>query len=225
LNAYNAANSWHKHFVEGERSYPSQGLIRLFRGTYPDHEPIDTAGKKVLDLGSGDGRNSEYLRSLGAEVYGVEISEQVAEFSSRLYPKVNFQVGESLSIPFPDSFFDLCVAWNSVYYMKESGDQILSHFKELARVTIPQGRVILSIPMPSNFIYGTEKLLDSGLSYVEISRDPFGVRNGQIMAKFGSLATLKEILLSAGFKTVSVGEEMGYWFGLQYDWWVLDCQL
>jgi len=226
MSPYKASDSWHKHFVGEDRNYPSQGLIRILRGTYPDHKAIDIAGLKVLDLGSGDGRNSEYLKSLGAIVCGVEISADICDLSSSLYPGVTFVEGESGAIPFPDEFFDLSVAWNSVYYMKNTEDKIVQHFKEILRVTKSGGRVILSIPMSTNFIYKSCSILNSneGLDYVEIAQDPFEVRNGQIMAKFNDLRSLQGSLEEAGFSEIISGEEKGSWFGLQYDWWVLDCK-
>jgi hypothetical protein len=85
--------------------------------------------------------------------------------------------------------------------------------------------VIFSIPMPSNFIYSASRLLESGedVEYVEIANDPFGVRNGQRMARFLGIDSLRSLLMLAGFSDIRLGEETGSWFGLQYDWWVLDC--
>jgi SAM-dependent methyltransferase len=226
MNSYKASDSWIKHFEAGERNYPSQGLIRILRGTYPDHQPIDLKQLMILDLGSGDGRNSEYLRTLGGKVYGVEISEEICDLSARLYPQVQFQVGDSGNIPFPESFFDVSVAWNSIYYMRDAGDRIVDYFRQMFRVTKSGGRAILSIPMPTNFIYESCSTLEKSVNYeqVEITQDPFGVRNGQIMTKFNDLIGLKNTLLEAGFKEILSGEEKGLWFGLQYDWWVLDCK-
>jgi hypothetical protein len=80
--------------------------------------------------------------------------------------------------------------------------------------------------MPTNFIYESCSTLEKSVNYeyVEITQDPFGVRNGQIMTKFNDLIGLKNTLVEAGFKEILSGEEKGLWFGLQYDWWVLDCK-
>jgi SAM-dependent methyltransferase len=225
MSTYQASDSWQNHFQEGDRSYPSQGLIRVIRGTYPNHKPLELSGKVVLDIGSGDGRNSEFLRSLGARVHGLEISQGICDLSESLYPEVSFAVGESRAIPFHQEVFDICVAWNSVYYMKSAKDRIGEHFDEIFRVTRSGGRVIFSIPMPSNFIYSSSRLLETGedVEYVEIANDPFGVRNGQRMARFRSFDGLQSLLILAGFSDIRLGEETGSWFGLQYDWWVLDC--
>ncbi len=197
----------------------------MIRGTYPSHKPLELSGQAVLDIGSGDGRNSEFLRSLGAKVHGLEISQGICDLSSSLYPKVSFAVGESREIPFPNEVFDVCIAWNSVYYMKSAKDRIGEHLDEIFRVTKKGGRVIFSIPMPSNFIYSASRLLEPGedVEYVEIANDPFGVRNGQRMAKFRGVDSLRSVLMLAGFSDIRLGEETGSWFGLQYDWWVLDC--
>lgn len=38
-------------------AYPSETLVRLFRGDYVTGEQIDVAGKSVLDIGFGGGNN------------------------------------------------------------------------------------------------------------------------------------------------------------------------
>jgi ubiquinone/menaquinone biosynthesis C-methylase UbiE len=227
LMTYDAKNNWNKHLVEEKTSllHPSQGLIRLVKGDYPAHQHIKLDGLRVLDIGSGDGRNSEFLRSQGANVSGVEISEDICAVARQRFPHVDFLVGSSKALPFPDGSFDVAVGWNSIYYMNEEVDIILEHFMEAKRVLKSSGRLVLSIPMPSSFIFSKAPTLKGGpnVEYVKITEDPFQMRNGATLAKFVTLESLLELLHESGFERVAVGEEMGDWFGLRYDWWILDC--
>ena len=76
---YDAKKTWNKHLVEGKTSllHPSQGLIRLVKGDYPAHKHMNLDSLRVKDIGSCDGRNSEFLRTQGTIVSGIEISEDI----------------------------------------------------------------------------------------------------------------------------------------------------
>ena len=229
---YDPKDSWTNHFADQKQSLslPAQGLIRLVKGEYPRHTRIDLTGLQVLDLGSGDGRNSEFLRSQGANVSGVEVSEGICARARERFPRVDFRTGTSMSLPFPDDTFDVLVAWNSIYYMNDEADVVEEHFAEAKRVLKETGRILLSIPMPSSFIYANAPTVKtnkrqggSTIEYVKITDDPFQTRNGATLAKFVNLEGLLDLLHRSGFGRVVVGEEMGDWFGLRYDWWILDC--
>lgn len=56
-----------------KKNEPQQDVVRFVR--FLKKEGIDIGSSVVVDLGSGTGRNSNYFASLGAKVYGVEISK------------------------------------------------------------------------------------------------------------------------------------------------------
>ena len=64
--------------------YPSEFLVRAFLGAYPNHalKKSDYVGKKVLDLGFGDGRNMTLLNDLGMDVFGVEVSQPICDLGN-----------------------------------------------------------------------------------------------------------------------------------------------
>lgn len=79
---------------------------------------VAVEGLKILDLGSGTGRNTNYLAELGNEVVGMEISDTAIKIAkSRLSKDSPWIIqGESLEYikqsigvkyPFPDNYFDL----------------------------------------------------------------------------------------------------------------------
>src|SRR5215468_7899247 len=89
--------------------YPVEFVVRAFLGNYPRHrtDPSDYVGKRVLDLGFGDGRNMPLLHNLGMQVYGVEISQDICDLArtrmQHLGLDVTLAVGRNHSIPFDDA--------------------------------------------------------------------------------------------------------------------------
>jgi len=61
--------------------YPTEFVVRSFLGKYPRLQSNNTGynGKKVLDLGFGDGRNMPLLKDLGFEIHGVEVTDVICE--------------------------------------------------------------------------------------------------------------------------------------------------
>jgi len=202
-------------------------LIRLIKGKYPNLTEIQR-GLKVLDLGCGDGRNSQFLSDVGYEVIGLEISQKIVSDLEEKYPKIKFIIGQNQEIPLPKNSVDLIVAWNSIYYMGSQEGDILENFKECARILKKEhsSRLLISVPMPSSFIYNNSITISEnfGVKYQRITEDPYKLRIGETLAMFSDLEILISALSFAGFTEFEVGEEMGNWFGRQYDWWVLSCR-
>ena len=63
--------------------YPVEFVVRAFLGTYPRFTTDKTsyAGKRILGLGFGDGRNMPLLHNLGMTVFGVEIAEEFCKLT------------------------------------------------------------------------------------------------------------------------------------------------
>ena len=105
-----------------QKSYPNEYVVRVFLGAYPDLSlDKNYSGKKILDLGMGDGRNLRFMAEKGFDVHGVEISEKICSHvkssMDKLGMKAHIKVGKNDSIPFDNSYFDYIVSWNSSYYM------------------------------------------------------------------------------------------------------------
>src|SRR5262245_25166607 len=132
--------------------YPVEFVVRALLGNYPRHRtnPSEYAGKKVLDLGFGDGRNMPLLRNLGMRIYGVEISQDICDLTharmTKLDVDVTLAVGRNHSIPFEDAAFDIVLACHACYYV-DPGKRFNDNILEIFRVLKPGGSFVFSAPI------------------------------------------------------------------------------
>lgn len=93
--------------------------------------------KNILDLGSGAGRNSNYLAEAGNKVIGIEISKTAIEIARERAGEKNLKVdyrlgdiGEKFGIP--DNFIDIILDVTSSNSLSEDGRE--NYLKEVYRV-------------------------------------------------------------------------------------------
>lgn len=95
----------------------------------------------VLDVGSGPGQWTNWLREQGADVVGVEPVDEFVERASRDYPATKYSVGKAQSLDVEDAALAGVLAWYSLIHLAPSEmDRVLSEF---ARVVRPGGSVLL----------------------------------------------------------------------------------
>ena len=85
--------------------------------------------------------------------------------------------------------------------------------KELSRVLKLKGKIIVSIPKKTAFIYKKAKVIKKG--YVQIKDDFFNMRNGEIMRKFNNEKEIRNDF-SKYFKKFNFSSIEIEWFGLNY---------
>jgi len=103
------------------------------------------AGMRVLDAGSGYGRNLVHLLREGCEIFALDEDrdaiEHVRKLSASLetgLPSENFQVGHIDRMPFPDSSVDV-VLCNSVLHFARDEAHFKKMLAEMWRVLRPGG--------------------------------------------------------------------------------------
>jgi SAM-dependent methyltransferase len=84
------------------------------------------------------------LTSTSADVFGMDISAEVLDAARRRHPGLRVTHADVRRLPFRDSSFDLIVS-NSTLDHFPSDDEIVSALRELHRVTVPGGRVVVSL--------------------------------------------------------------------------------
>jgi SAM-dependent methyltransferase len=206
--------------------YPSEFVIRAFLGNYPGHhfDRSTFTGKRVLDLGFGDGRNLPLLADLGMEVHGVEVTEAICNLITQRMAqagvRVDARVGRNCELPYADAYFDYMLASSACYYM-DPGRTYADNLREIARVIKPGGWFVHSLPMPTTFIMDGAK--DLGDGHMEITRDPYGVRVGAILKKFDSETEI-ERYLAPHFTDIRIGSCRDEYWGSKVHLWLVACQ-
>jgi len=115
---------------------------------YAYHLLGDVRGLRIVDFGCGSGANSVQLANRGAQVWGVDISEDLVRLAIRRLAVngraggAQFVVGSAHDLPFPDASIDIVF-----------GIAILHHLdlalvsREVRRVLRPGGRAIFQEPV------------------------------------------------------------------------------
>ena len=108
-------------------------------------ETLDGCQFRALDLGCGPGFFSVIFAARGYDVTAVDMSAAMIERARQslqaaaLAHKVEFHQGDFTSLPFPDNTFDLAVARNVTWLMREPEGA----YAEWLRVLAPGGKLIV----------------------------------------------------------------------------------
>jgi ubiquinone/menaquinone biosynthesis C-methylase UbiE len=101
---------------------------------------------RVFDFGCGVGRLSRALRPYFAEVYGVDISEEMIRLARKHTPSCKFFVNQTDDLHlFKDNFFDFVYS-NIVLQHQRSRDLAKAYVREFIRVIRPGGTIVFQIP-------------------------------------------------------------------------------
>lgn len=88
--------------------------------------------KNCLDVGCGTGKLVYYLRKLGVETYGIEISKYALENAEKeVKPYLKF--GDITKIPYPDNQFDLVLTYDVIEHLERS--KLKKAIEETVRVS------------------------------------------------------------------------------------------
>jgi SAM-dependent methyltransferase len=157
--------------------YPEGFVVRAFLSNFPEPllEDREYAGKRILDISCGYGRNLGLLLDLGFEVHATEVSPEVVAKTGSQFPQVQMRVGRNGRLPYEDGTFDFLLACNTCYYL-EPRLTFADNLAEIARVLRPGGSFVGSMPGPDHFIFVGGEPLPDGSVVVRADRD--GLRNG-----------------------------------------------
>ncbi len=101
------------------------------------------AGSRVLDVATGTGEAALAFAETGAEVVGVDLSEQMLRVARRKnrFPNAGFLRADAAELPFSNASFDVASVCFALHEMPHSvRERVLG---EMARVTKAGGRLIV----------------------------------------------------------------------------------
>ena len=134
----NFADDFSKNHDLGENSN------NLNREVFYSHLDFVKPGMKLLDLACGDGTDLVYYKKLGADIYGLDASDELIKIAETKLNGANLKVALFENIPFEDNYFDIVL---SKYAIMTSAN-MEPVFKEIHRVLKSGGMMMYLVTHP-----------------------------------------------------------------------------
>jgi SAM-dependent methyltransferase len=130
------------------RHFPTEYVLRsLCSRSYFGFGKDINAGQKVLDLGCLYLNNLMPFADRGAELFGVEINEDMVavarERAAAMDIPVQLAAGHNRSLPYADGMFDFVLSINTIHYEDGPG-RVIDGLREIARVGKPDCHFLIS---------------------------------------------------------------------------------
>lgn len=102
------------------------------------------AGKRVLDVASGEGYGSHLLSSVATHVLGVDISAAAVAHAQSRYgnERLHYLAAGCTQVPESDASFDIIVSFETIEHIAEHD----AFLREVDRLLAPNGMFIISSP-------------------------------------------------------------------------------
>lgn len=127
---------------------------------------IELKGRAVLDLGCGTGRWCHFFDHFGAQITGLDISEEMVAYNRKQFPQWEFIASDISKMPYPGDFFDFVNAAIVLEYVPNAEKKEV--LKELFRILKPGGSLLVLDPVAAG--EGRENDESSCLSVAEWER-------------------------------------------------------
>ena len=189
---------------ENYPQWPNETMLKVLFGSYLKKKFILPKNANVLDVGCFFGNNLFPFAAKGANCFGVDIHENIAQKAEIIFKNKGyngkFTRGKNTSIPHPDNTFDLLISVNTIHY-EPSRESITDAIQEFKRVLKPGGRFYISTVGTNHDIRKKAKKIKENVYEI---RD-WDFRDGEIFHFFEDPLELNKFL-SNFFINVEVGE-------------------
>ncbi|MDP6707916.1 MAG: class I SAM-dependent methyltransferase [Alphaproteobacteria bacterium] len=123
---------------------------------------LSPAGKRIADVGCGEGALARYLATVGAGVIGIDpdreridTARRAAEASANA---AEFLTGKAEALAFPDGVLDAVIFATSLHHVPP--DKMRAALAEAARVLRPGGLLYVTEPLAAGAYFDVERLVD-----------------------------------------------------------------
>lgn len=152
----------------------------------------ELTGDPIVDLGCGAGRTTGFLKAVGCDISGIDLSPKMVELARKNYPGVTFEVGSMTELPCKDGELGGVLAWYSTFHIPR--EELPGLFTEFARVLRPGGRVLIGTHSGQDETLQPEKAYGVAVSYTAYLYRP---------------EVITELLAAAGLTVTSLLTEPG----------------
>lgn len=88
-------------------------------------------GDRALDIGTGPGLTAVALAERGADIVGIDFSEEMLATARQLHPNLKFQIGSAESLPFSNDRFDVVLGNFVLHHSGRPRDVLHEAFRVL----------------------------------------------------------------------------------------------
>ena len=149
---------------------------------------------RVCELGCGPGQVSRFMRDLGLDVFGIDLSEEMIIGARSLNPDISFHKGNMLELDLPDGALAAILCFYAIIHLRRH--DVVKALREMNRVLEPDGLLLLSFHAGEGEIHRAE-WYDQPVS---------------IDATLFAADEMAEYLKLSGFELVRVAERAPYEF-------------
>jgi ubiquinone/menaquinone biosynthesis C-methylase UbiE len=136
-------------FGEHEKKPKDQEILYRFSIEIGNRRP-------VWDFGCGPGQTTEYLKNLGIEISGLDLSEKILEQARTTHPEIHFRKGNILELEFENDLIAGVVAFYAIVHFTE--EQVEIACREVFRVLQPGGIFLFTYHIGEKTIHVEEFL-------------------------------------------------------------------
>lgn len=126
------------------------GFVEMVRGVR--HNPM------VLEVGSGPGMVSAFVRDLGVKAVGIDLSPRMVELAKNLNEDIDFHVGDMRSLEVTDKAFAGLIAWYSIIHLEPADVPVA--LSEFHRALDTDGYLLLAFQLGDSTLH-----LDEAFGY------------------------------------------------------------
>ncbi len=134
---------------EHEKKPKDQELLHRFSQEIGNRRP-------VWDFGCGPGQTTKYLRNLGIEISGLDLSEKILKQARTIHPEIHFKRGNILGLEFENNSLAGVVAFYAIVHFTK--EQVEIACREVFRVLEPGGIFLFTYHVGEETIHQKEFL-------------------------------------------------------------------